>query len=262
MKENFIVKAFESLAKFFYALLPAVLPYSTPLPIAMITASSAETFFNMTPWVAGVFVFSLEGLGVWSTTALVDRVVEWVRSRNPKVAWTVFILFAVVSAYITILILLNVVLKGDKSTAYKAAVTLVCFLPFIAGILNGFHKVSLKDQDNQLFNLEIQNTAQEKQWEHEARLRREEQEFKLKKLSMRSQAHKTSQEILTPSRKVLKTSYPVSPLEEKIFSLLDDAYKKEKRILAGHELVKRGFDKTTAFRYRLKWLRQNNLIDK
>jgi hypothetical protein len=147
METNFVVRFFENVAKFFYALLPTVLPYSTPLPIAMITASSAEHFFGMTPMIAGVFVFSLEGLGVWSTTTFIDKFVDWVRSRNPKVAWMSFIMGVVVAAYLTILVLLNVVLKGDNTTAYKWAVTLVCFLPFIAGILNGFRKVDLTDQD-------------------------------------------------------------------------------------------------------------------
>jgi len=249
MRENLIVKAFESLAKFFYALLPVVLPYSTPLPIAMITASSAETFFNMTPWVAGVFVFSLEGLGVWSTTTLIDRVVEWVRSRNPKVAWTVVILFLVVAAYITILILLNVVLKGDKSPAYKLAVTLVCFLPFIAGVLNGFHKVSLKDQDSFISNLEIQDKSQEKQWEHEARLRREEQEFKLKKLSMRSQVRKEE-----TSRDTSRTSKPGDEVKKR----MNEAYSRG-AVLSAPELVSMGFDKSTAWRHRKAWLEEHSI---
>ena len=41
METNLVVKFFEGVAKFFYALLPTVLPYSTPLPIAVITASIA-----------------------------------------------------------------------------------------------------------------------------------------------------------------------------------------------------------------------------
>jgi hypothetical protein len=147
METNIVVRFFEGIAKFFYALLPTVLPYSTPLPIAMITANSAEHFFGMTPMIAGVFVFSLEGLGVWSTTTFIDKMVDWIRSRNPKVLWMAVIMGIVVAAYLTVLVLLNVVLKGDNSTAYKAAVTLVCFLPFIAGILNGFRKVDLQDKD-------------------------------------------------------------------------------------------------------------------
>lgn len=162
METNLVVKFFEGVAKFLYALLPTILPYSTPLPIAMITASSAETFFGMTPLVAGVFVFSLEGLGVWSTTTFIDKFVDWIRSRNSKVAWMSFIMALVVAAYLTILVLLNVVLKGDNSTAYKAAVTLVCFLPFIAGILNGFRKVELQDKDMRVLQHTEQLTKEER----------------------------------------------------------------------------------------------------
>lgn len=248
MKENLIVKAFDGLAKFFYALLPAVLPYSTPLPIAMITASSAETFFNMTPWVAGVFVFSLEGLGVWSTTALIDRVVEWVRSRNPKVAWTVVILFAVVTAYIAILILLNVVLKGDKSPAYKAAVTLICFLPFIAGVLNGFHKVGLKDQDMVLYNSEEQR-----------KLRAETRDFQLKKLSITSQARNTQTSRGT-STSPRSTSKPQN-LGDEVRKKMDEAYSRG-RILSAPDLISMGFDKSTAWRHRNTWLEEHNMKEK
>jgi hypothetical protein len=177
MESNLVVKFFEGVAKFFYALLPTVLPYSTPLPIAVITASSAETFFGMTPMIAGVFVFSLEGLGVWSTTTFIDKFVEYIRSRNPKVLWMSVIMFLVVAAYLAVLVLLNVVLKGNNSTAYRVAVTLVCFLPFIAGILNGFRKVDLQDKD-----MWALKHTEELDWKEKARQDR--REIKLAKLGI------------------------------------------------------------------------------
>lgn len=169
METNWFIRFFEWLAKFFYALLPTVLPYSTPLPIAMITAKSAEKFFGLDPAFAGVFVFSLEGLGVWSTTTLIDKFVIWIRTRNPKVRWMWIILSLVVAAYLTILVLLNVVLKGDNTPAYKAAVTLVCFLPFIAGVLNGFRKVDLQDKDTQIATA----TLDEKRYQEKRQDRKE-----------------------------------------------------------------------------------------
>lgn len=169
MKGQSVINAFEWLAKFTYALFPSVLPYSTPIPIAVMTAFSAETFFNLPPFVAGVFVFSLEGLGVWSTTTFVDKFVEWIRSRNPKVLWMAVIMAAVVLAYLVILVLLNVVLKGDNTAEYKFAVFLICFLPFIAGVLNGFRKVDLADKDAALHREELAERDAQRTERREAR---------------------------------------------------------------------------------------------
>lgn len=204
METNVVVRIFEGVAKFFYALMPAVLPYSTPLPIAMITANSAETFFGMDPWVAGVFVFSLEGLGVWSTTTFIDKVVEWVRSRNSKVAFTAVLMFFVVATYLTILVLLNVVLKGDQSSAYKAAVTLVCFLPFVAGVLNGFHKVNLRDKDKEDLTHNEQVALQREEAARQERLRIEELRSQERIARAQSRGQSTTP---TPTSQSTKTNW-------------------------------------------------------
>jgi hypothetical protein len=235
MESNLVVKFFEGIAKFLYALLPTILPYSTPLPIAMITASSAETFFGMTPFIAGVFVFSLEGLGVWSTTTFIDKFVEWIRSRNPKVAWMSAIMALVVVAYIAVLILLNVVLKGNNSTAYRWAVTLVCFLPFIAGILNGFRKVDLQDNDMWALRHAEETATKDKERDNKHELAKMRT---LAKHGFNPLANDAKEEAATASTRDPKTKH-ASDYREKAIQFILDFHSKNGRYPEPKQLTER-----------------------
>jgi len=88
---NWLAQIFDWLGEVFerfnpsaFRFLAAVLPYLTPLPVAWLTAHSASDFLDFPPNIAFVFVFALEGVGLWFTSLLVDAVVDWVRSHNVK----------------------------------------------------------------------------------------------------------------------------------------------------------------------------------
>lgn len=130
-----------------FRFLAASLPYLTPVPVAWLTSHSASAFLQFTPEVAFIFVFALEGIGLWFTTMLVDSVVDWVRSRNWKTFVPVVMFALAVTGYIFILVDLNVTLEratGDPDPALSRVITLLCFLPLITGIGNGYYKLKLE----------------------------------------------------------------------------------------------------------------------
>lgn len=164
-----------------FRFLAAVLPYLTPVPVAWLTAHSSSTFLKFTPEVAFIFVFALEGIGLWFTTMLVDAVVDWVRSKNWK-SFVPVILFAMtVIAYVFILVDLNVTLEkavGNPNPALSRVITLLCFLPLITGVGNGYYKLKLD------YRTESEQ-AKEKAEQLAERVRQEERQYKLERLRIR-----------------------------------------------------------------------------
>ena len=146
---DWLRSVFEHASPSVFSLFATLLPYLSPLPVAVITAQSARTYLGFTPNIAGIFVFVLEGLGLWTTTVFVDTIVQYIRSRNNKTLIMVFVLLVVVIFYITILINLNVSLEmttGDISPIYSRILTLICFLPLISGFMNGYWKLQLENK--------------------------------------------------------------------------------------------------------------------
>ena len=154
MKTNWLAHIFDWTGEVFerftpsaFRFLAAVLPYLTPVPVAWLTADSAAKFLNFPAGIAAVFVFALEGIGLWFTTLFVDSVVDWVRSRNVK-TFAVVLMFAVtVAAYVMLLVDLNVTLEravGQTNPAISRVITLLCFLPLLTGVGNGYYKLKLE----------------------------------------------------------------------------------------------------------------------
>lgn len=153
-KNNFLAVIFdwlgEALERFSpsaFRFLAAFLPYLTPIPVAWLTAHSSAEFLNFTPTVAFIFVFVLEGIGLWFTSLLVDAVVDWTRSRNGKSFVPVALFGLAVSAYIYILVNLNVTLEqsvGTPNPNLSRVITLLCFLPLLTGIGNGYYKLKVE----------------------------------------------------------------------------------------------------------------------
>jgi uncharacterized protein YjeT (DUF2065 family) len=169
---NWLATVFEAASPSVFALLAVLLPYLSPLPVAWITAGSAKVFLGMTPWIAGVFVFVLEGLGIWTTSSLVDSLVEYIRSRNTKSGLMVGAFLLVVGVYIIILVSLNVSLEeaaGKITPLYARVLTLVCFLPLISGCMNGYWKLRLERKTD----IERQREIEERRHQEERADRRE-----------------------------------------------------------------------------------------
>lgn len=188
-KTEWLAKFFENLGEMFekfnpaaFRFLAAVLPYSTPFPVAWLTMKSAETFLSFTPAVAFTFVFGLEGMGLWFTSLFVDSIIDVIRSRNSKTMALVALFGLVVAAYVFLLVNLNVTLKassGDSNPALERVITLLCFLPLLTGVGNGYYK----------WKLEQEAKAEEKETlaiQREDEIRKENNDLKLKKAMVKS----------------------------------------------------------------------------
>lgn len=141
---DIVREVFETATPAVFAVLAAILPYFSPVPIAVYTAGHAQTYFGFNPQIAGVFVFVLEGLGVWATTTLVDAVVDFIRSRNGKTVFMVLFLGTVVVVYVVILVNLNVSLQTNIDAKLARVITLMCFIPMLSGVMNGVWKLRLE----------------------------------------------------------------------------------------------------------------------
>lgn len=155
MKTTFLARlaewisiSFEKLNPALFRLLAAVLPYITPFPVAWLTASNAEKFLDFTPAVAFSFVFGLEGMGLWFTSLFVDAFIDWIRSKNWKTFGLVLMFTFVVGVYVFLLVNLNVTLDAinneNSNTALSRVITLLCFLPLLTGVGNGYYKWKLE----------------------------------------------------------------------------------------------------------------------
>lgn len=159
-----------------FRFLAAFLPYLTPFPVAWLTMKSAEVFLNFTPGVAFAFVFGLEGMGLWFTSLLVESFIAWIRSRNAKTFGLVILFSLVVGAYVFLLINLNVTLKGGNDPVLQDVITLLCFLPLLSGIGNGYYKWSLeqktevKHEKSKQEELEERRHQEKRQDKREARM--------------------------------------------------------------------------------------------
>jgi len=127
-------------------------------------------------------VVSLEGMGLWFTSLFVDSIVDWIKGKSWKNGIIVLILGFAVGVYIFLLVNLNVTLestKGDINPVYSRVVTLLCFLPLISGIGNGYYKVQLKNtttsEEMQTYNRAL-----------EERIRKEKSDERLKAKALKA----------------------------------------------------------------------------
>lgn len=128
-----------------FSFVETTLPYTTPMPIALITMTSAGVFFGLKGLGAFLFVYSLEGIGLVATSKLVETIVDFIRSRNTKTFIMIVVLAVAVYVYITILVSLNVKIHTEiKDINFSQALTLICYLPLLAGILNGLGLVKIE----------------------------------------------------------------------------------------------------------------------
>jgi len=172
MDKNTLAKVFDWLGEVFerfnpaaFRFLAAFLPYLSPFPVAWLTQHSAGRYLGFTPSIGFIFVFTLEGIGLWFTSLLVDSVVDWIKSKNGKSGVITLILGFAVVAYIAILILLNVILESNTdgyTATYGLVVALLCLLPLITGIGNGYYKYQLKSGSNIELEREYQRGLEEK----------------------------------------------------------------------------------------------------
>lgn len=212
-----------------FAFVETTLPYSTPLPIALISAASATTFFGLKGTGAFFFVYSLEAIGLVATTRLVESVVDWVRSRNGKSLVVIIVLGLVVFAYVRILVTLNVTMKAATNPAYSEALTLICYLPMIAGTLNGMGLLKLNARAEQEHRATLEEQHRQEDREDRLRLEREKlqarKELEVKKLETQVEIEKArAQQGIVAPQPVAPQTFPVEKAgdyRQAVFDILD-----------------------------------------
>lgn len=174
---DWIGEVFERLSPSLFRFLAAFLPYLSPVPVSVVTASSAGKFLQFDTPVAFILVFVLGGIGLWFTSLLVDAVVDYIRGEN-FMDWkslSVVILFTVaILTYIGVEVGLNVAIHTEDTTPQRQVVLfLLSMLPLITGVGNGYYKLKLQQ------NLEAKEEKR-KQEDLDERRHQEKREDRLK----------------------------------------------------------------------------------
>jgi ABC-type multidrug transport system fused ATPase/permease subunit len=162
-----------------FALVATLLPFALPLPVAFMTAHSAQRFFSWDMWAANTLGFGLEGLGLLVWVKLVDGIIASVQSNNEKIENYVTFLWCVAIAYEAVLVLVNVILawRDGASGIYALTLLLVCALPALSAAMYGLHR---REAMNQL-ERERREALEQKERERQERRqdRKEAQALKL-----------------------------------------------------------------------------------
>ncbi len=129
-----------------FALVATLLPFVLPLPVAFMTAHSAQHFFGWEAWAANVLGFGLEGLGLLAWVKLVDAVLEQIRAG--RWGWVVSIYGLVAFVYELLLLFINVVLaqRAGASADYTIVLACICVLPALSALLYGHQRSAVERQ--------------------------------------------------------------------------------------------------------------------
>lgn len=218
-----------------YNFIATILPYSTSLPVAVLTANSVKEFLGLDPYSAGVLVFGLEAIGLLCTSLLVDAVVSWIRSRNAKAFAPILLFGTVVFVYIRILISLNVTLEkaaGNINPALTDVITLLCYVPLLAGVLAGWNKLRIEDRNkneqDKLHDEEVKERHRLQQIEVTERDRKAEREAELAKLRIQEE-QKTARAKVKADALATKPAPVPAPVYQQVVPNVKDVASKYKQ---------------------------------
>ncbi len=121
-----------------FGVVATFLPFALPVPVAFMTAHSAETFFGWDAWQAVTLGIGLEGLGLLVWVWLVESII----SDDPALHAAQTFLSCIAAAYEVTLIVLNVVLalNDGAGIVFGIGLLLICLLPAMSAAMYGFQK--------------------------------------------------------------------------------------------------------------------------
>ncbi|MEP7133456.1 MAG: hypothetical protein ABI904_00855 [Chloroflexota bacterium] len=131
-----------------FALVATLLPFALPLPVAFMTAHSAQKFFHWEMWAANVLGYGLEGLGLLAWVKLVDAVLDRVKSNNTKINSVIALYAGVSLVYEVLLIFVNVVLAKQDGAGndFVIVLTCICLLPALSALTYGYQRQAVEHQ--------------------------------------------------------------------------------------------------------------------
>ncbi len=159
-----------------FGVVATFLPFALPIPVAFMTATSAERFFAWDAWQAVTLGIGLEGLGLLVWVWLVESLI----SDDPQLRGASTFLASIATAYEITLIVLNVVLalNDGAGIVFGLGLFLICLLPAMSAAMYGFQRrqtrlnIAAKEAERKA---ETERLRQEKRQD-----RKEAQELKLK----------------------------------------------------------------------------------
>ena len=180
-----------------FALVATLLPFALPLPVAFMTAHSAQKFFVWDVWAANVLGYGLEGLGLLAWVKLVDAVLDRVKSNNPKITSVIYLYGGVSFVYEVLLIFVNVILaQQDGATwRYIVVLTCICLLPALSAMVYGHQRQAT------IYQLEQERKATD---EHAEKIRQEKRADRKEAQALKMQYAKDTEAVKlekTPFRK-------------------------------------------------------------
>ncbi len=121
-----------------FGVVATFLPFALPIPVAFMTANSAEKFFAWDAWQAVTLGIGLEGLGLLVWVWLVEAMI----SNDPALQGARTFLAGIAAAYEVTLIVLNVVLalNDGAGIVFAIGLFLICLLPAMSAAMYGFQR--------------------------------------------------------------------------------------------------------------------------
>lgn len=284
MRTNYLARVFDftgdtidSAGPSIFKFLAVVLPYLTPLPVAMLTANSVSRLLGFTPFMSGVFVFALEGIGVLFTSLWVEAIHDALKHRAGYTMATIFSIVLII--YLTILVILNVVLHNDadSSSQLKVVITLICFLPLLSSVGASYyrikrsetvealrreaaqHELQIQDEqralelEQQRKNHEFQLEQQGRDNEHRRRLERLDHKRAAQTSSNQTTGDDSADSSSSEVREQMKRTTRDNSPRGRALASIDKFASKNGRAPTRKELVELGHDKSTAFRALEQW---------
>ncbi len=193
-----------------FGLVATLLPFALPLPVAFMTAHSAQKFFHWDPWAANVLGFGLEGLGLLVWVKLVDAIIADVQSRNEKIENFVGFMWVVAAAYEMLLVVINVILALNDGAGifYALALLLICLLPALSAAMYGLHRretIPILERERQEANARLERERDEVKAKEEQRhkeeldlqerIRQERREDAMKRAELKMQYAKDAEQV-------------------------------------------------------------------
>jgi hypothetical protein len=121
-----------------FGVVATFLPFALPLPIAFMTAASAEKFFHFMPLWASILGVGIEGIGLLVWVWLVESII----SEDGTLRDAKQFLGGMAIAYELVLVFLNVILAWNDGASflYGIGLLLLCSLPAMSAAMYGFQR--------------------------------------------------------------------------------------------------------------------------
>jgi hypothetical protein len=222
---------------------------------------------------AGLASVTLELLGYVGAIAFIKSVFDWIHTKEDEYLLPMVINGLAYGFYLVAMYFINVELGKHFGTPaiVNNIFALLSFITVPSGLLAANHLNEIQANERKEKKEERERKERERQEARADKLEIEKTKIKnqakanMRKVSLKresqSRSHSQSQRPSQPKRETPKPSLTPQPQmnssQAQIYALMDAAYKKDRHVMGFAEVMAQGFEKSTASRYRTKWLQDN-----